>query len=96
MQKPDPPAAIEYTREAKERVDTHGDIVTPLDEAALRDTLHELVGQGIEALTIALINSYTNQTTKSASKPLPRSCFPSCRSPPRPRCCPSSASTSGR
>ena len=45
MQKPDPPAAIEYTREARERIDTHGDIVIPLDEAALRDTLHEQWGE---------------------------------------------------
>ena len=76
MQKPDPPAAIEYTREAKERIDTHGDVVTPLDEAALRDTLHELVGQGIEALTIALINSYTNQVHERRVKAIAQELFP--------------------
>ena len=54
----------------------HGDIVIPLDEAALRDTLHELVGQGIEALTIALINSYTNQTHEKRVKAIAQELFP--------------------
>ena len=76
MEKPDPPAAIEYTREAKERIDTHGTIVTPLDEAALRDALHDLVGQGIEALTISLINSYTNQIHEKRIKAIAQELFP--------------------
>src|SRR5215831_21267106 len=42
MVKPDPPAAIEHTREAKERIDTRGNIVKPLDEEALRKDLQEL------------------------------------------------------
>lgn len=76
MQKPDPPAAIEYTREAKERIDTHGTIVTPLDEAALRDALHDLIGQGIEALTISLINSYTNQIHEKRIKAIAQELYP--------------------
>ena len=76
MEKPDPPAALEYTREAKERIDTHGTIVTPLDEAALQDALHDLVGQGIEALTISLINSYTNQIHEKRIKAIAQELFP--------------------
>lgn len=76
MQKPEPPAAIEYTREARERIDTRGHIVTALDEAALRDTLRELVGQGIEALTVSLINSYTNQTHEQRIKTIAQEMFP--------------------
>ena len=76
MEKPDPPAAVEYTREAKERIDTHGDIVTPLDEDALRETLQDLVSQGIEALTISLINSYTNQTHEKRIKEIAQEMFP--------------------
>ncbi len=76
MQKPEPPAAIEYTREARERIDTRGHIVTALDEAALRDTLRKLVGQGIEALTVSLINSYTNQTHEQRIKTIAQEMFP--------------------
>ncbi len=76
MEKPDPPAAIEYTREAKERIDTHGNIVTPLDEDALRDALDDLVGQAIEALTISLINSYTNQIHEKRIKAIAQELYP--------------------
>ena len=76
MQKPEPPAAIEYTREARERIDTRGHIVTALDGAALRDTLRKLVGQGIEALTVSLINSYTNQTHEQRIKTIAQEMFP--------------------
>lgn len=76
MEKPDPPAALEYTREAKERIDTHGAIVTPLDEASLRDTLQDLVSHGIEALTISLINSYTNQTHERRIREIAQEMFP--------------------
>jgi len=60
MVKPDPPAAIENTREAKERIDTHGNVIKPLDEVALRKDLQDLVARGVEAITVSLINSYTN------------------------------------
>ncbi len=76
MQKPEPPAAIEYTREARKRIDSHGQIVIPLDEAAVRDTLRELVGQGIETLTVSLINSYTNQTHEQRIKAIAQEMFP--------------------
>ncbi len=76
MEKPDPPAALEHTREAKERIDTHGDIVTPLDEDAIRDTLQDLVSQGIEALTISLINSYANQLHEKRIRKIAQEMFP--------------------
>ena len=76
MEKPDPPAALEYTREAKERIDTHGDIVTPLDEDAIRVTLQDLVSQGIEALTISLINSYANQVHEKRIREIAQQMFP--------------------
>ena len=43
MVKPEPPAAIENTREAKERIDTRGNVIKPLDEDALRKDLQDLV-----------------------------------------------------
>lgn len=58
--KPEPMAALECTVEAPERISAHGEIVRPLDEDALRQNLQALKKEGIEALTISLINSYLN------------------------------------
>jgi N-methylhydantoinase A len=76
MVKPDPPAAIEHTREAKERIDTRGEIVVPLDEDALRITLQELVAHGIEALTVSLINAYANPVHEKRIKAIAQETFP--------------------
>ncbi len=76
MEKPDPPAALEYTREAIERIDTRGEIITPLDEDAIRLDLQALGAQGIEALTIALINSYANQVHEQRIKEIAQEVLP--------------------
>ena len=57
---PDPLAALELTVEANERVGARGEVVEPLDEASIRESLKFLNEQGIEALTISLINAYAN------------------------------------
>ncbi|MFG1922276.1 hydantoinase/oxoprolinase family protein [Cryptosporangium sp. NPDC048952] len=56
--KPEPLAALENTVEAVERIGADGSIVTPLDEDDLRGKLRTLGDRGIEALAVALINSY--------------------------------------
>lgn len=55
-----PIAALEDTIEADERLDAHGEVLTPLNEAALRTDLQTLFDSGIQALTIALFNGYVN------------------------------------
>lgn len=55
-----PLAPLEFTIEADERTGAKGEVLKPLDEAAIRAELTELLGKGIEALTIALFNSYAN------------------------------------
>jgi N-methylhydantoinase A len=55
-----PLAPLEFTIEADERLDAQGNIMVALDETAIRRDLKELLNSGIEALTIALFNSYTN------------------------------------
>jgi len=55
-----PLAPLEYTIEANERVGAKGEVLRTLDEAAIRTELESLLGKGIEALTIALFNSYAN------------------------------------
>ncbi len=58
--KSEPMAPLECTREIPERIGADGAVVEPLDEAATRAALAELKQQGIEALTVSLINSFTN------------------------------------
>ena len=60
MIKPDPLADLEDTIEAAERMDPHGDVITPLDGDALRDDLGALLESGIESLTISFLHSYAN------------------------------------
>lgn len=60
MIKPDPPAALEDTREADERMDARGEVVEPLNEDQVRAAIEDLVGSGVESLTVSLINSYAN------------------------------------
>lgn len=55
-----PLAPLEYTIEANERIGAKGEVLIHLDEAAIRSELQSLLGKGIEALTIALFNSYSN------------------------------------
>src|SRR5436309_15571261 len=60
MIKPDPPAALEDTREANERMTAQGEVVDPVDRAQVEEIVRELVDSGVESLTVSLINSYTN------------------------------------
>jgi N-methylhydantoinase A len=55
-----PLAPLELTIEADERIGARGELVEKLDEVALRKDLKVLFSKGIEALTIALFNSYAN------------------------------------
>ncbi|MEM0909229.1 MAG: hydantoinase/oxoprolinase N-terminal domain-containing protein, partial [Pseudomonadota bacterium] len=55
-----PLAPLELTIEADERLDAQGNVLVSLDEAAMRRDLKALFDKGIEALTIALFNAYTN------------------------------------
>ncbi len=55
-----PLARLEDTIEADERIDAQGNVLVPLDEAALRRDLKKLRERGIEALTISLFNGYVS------------------------------------
>ena len=62
-----PLAPLKLTVEARERIGAKGDVVEPLDEDALRQSLRHLKRQGIDALTISLFNSYTNDVHEKAA-----------------------------
>jgi len=58
--KPQPLAALEDTVTVKGRMNAEGQEVRPLDEADVRAQLSRLKAQGVEAVTVSLINAYAN------------------------------------
>jgi N-methylhydantoinase A len=60
MVKPDPPAALEDTREVKERMSAQGEPIEPVDREQVAGIVRDLVESGVETLTVSLINSYAN------------------------------------
>jgi N-methylhydantoinase A len=58
--KPTPLAALEDTVTVKGRMNAAGEEVRPLDEADVRTALTQLKAQGVEAITVSLINAYVN------------------------------------
>lgn len=58
--KPQPLAAMEDTVTIKGRMSADGAEIRPIDDADIRSQLGLLKANGVEALTVSLINAYTN------------------------------------
>jgi len=58
--KPQPLAALEDTVTIKGRMNADGQEVRPIDDADIRAQLEFLKAQGVEAITVSLINAYLN------------------------------------
>jgi N-methylhydantoinase A len=76
MIKPDPPAALEDTREADERMDARGRAVEPIDRAQVEEVVRDLVESGVESLTVSLINSYANPAHEREIKEVIHGLYP--------------------
>ncbi len=63
--KPTPLAALKDTFEVSGRMDAQGREFAPLDEAQVREALHKLKAQGVEAVTVSLMNAYLNGAHES-------------------------------
>ena len=74
--KSEPLAPLELTIEADERIGAKGEIVQPLDEEALKQSLTALSQQGIEALTVSLMNAYANGTHEERVRQIADSIIP--------------------
>jgi N-methylhydantoinase A len=59
-EKPEPLTDTRFVREVPERIGADGAIVEALDEAAAREAVEELVADGVEALTVCLLNAHAN------------------------------------
>jgi N-methylhydantoinase A len=61
MDKPDPLADLVDTRGVPGTISSpEGEETEPLDEAAVREAVRDLQASGVEAVTVALLNSYLN------------------------------------
>jgi len=67
-QKSEPMAPLELTIEADERMSAQGEVVRSLEPESLREGLRKLRAAGIEALTVCLINSFTNDAHEVAAR----------------------------
>lgn len=63
--KPQPLAALENTVTVKERMDADGNEVRPLDEGSVTEAIGHLKAQGVETVTVSLMNAYTNGAHES-------------------------------
>lgn len=58
--KPEPLAALENTVTVKGRINAAGEEVRPLDDASITEAIGHLKANGVEAVTVSLMNAYTN------------------------------------
>ena len=76
MIKPDPPAALEDTREVKERISAQGEVVEALDSDQVRSIVENLVDSGVQSLTVSLINSFANSAHEREVKKIIQEMYP--------------------
>ena len=74
--KPTPLAALEDTVTVGGRVDAAGNEVRPLDEAGVRSALLHLKAQGVEAITVSLVNAFVNGAHEQRIGELAREIMP--------------------
>jgi N-methylhydantoinase A len=74
--KPEPLARLEDTVEIKGRMDAQGKEVRPVDDKDIRAALTKLKAQGIQALTVSLINAYLNGAHEKRVAALAREIMP--------------------
>jgi N-methylhydantoinase A len=78
-QKPPLLAPQSLTEEVRERLDYRGEVVTPLDEAGLRDSVHRLKAKGVEALAVCFLFSFLNPDHERRAAEIVAEIAPECR-----------------
>ncbi len=76
--KPAPLVPQSLTGEVRERVDFHGNVLVPLDEEALRQTLRALKKQDIAALAVCLLFSFLHPAHEARVRDIAREEMPDC------------------
>jgi N-methylhydantoinase A len=76
--KPEPLVPPSRTGEVRERVDFRGNVLVPLDEVALRETLHALKAKQIEALAVCLLFSFLHPQHEARVREIAQEELPGC------------------
>src|SRR5215469_16645089 len=76
--KPPPLVPRSLTGEVKERVDFRGNVLQPLDEAALRQTVRELAAQKVESIAVCLLFSFVHPEHEARLREIVREEMPDC------------------
>ena len=76
MEKPPPLVPLWRTKPVVGRLSATGEEVEPLDEAAVKTAVEELLADGVESLTISLLNSYVNPVHERRARELAREVAP--------------------
>ena len=74
--KSDPMAPLELTLEVDERIASDGEVVRPFDHQGFEKSIRKLEEQGIESLTICLINSFANPVHEIKAKGIAENILP--------------------
>lgn len=72
QRKPVPLIQREMIVGAKERIDSLGKIIRPLNESALRESIHYLVDKGVRGFVVSLLWSHVNQVHEKRIKEIIR------------------------
>jgi N-methylhydantoinase A len=67
------------TEEVHERLDYRGEVVTPLDEAALRESAQRLQSKGVEAIAVCFLFSFLNPAHERRAAEIVAEIAPECR-----------------
>ena len=67
------------TEEAVERLDFKGEVLTPLDEDALRASIRKLVVKGVEAIAVCFLYSFINRAHEERAAEIAAEEAPGCR-----------------
>jgi N-methylhydantoinase A len=76
--KPEPLVPPSLTGEVRERVDFRGNVLRPLDEAALRDTVHALKAHELESIAVCLLFSFLHPQHERRVREIVREEMPEC------------------
>jgi N-methylhydantoinase A len=66
----------ELRMEVPERMDAEGEVVTPLDEQAVRDAVRQLAAAGCESLVLHFLHSYINPAHEKRALAIARELWP--------------------
>jgi len=70
LDKPEPIVEKQFIEGITERIDYKGEVVVPLDEAATKEAIRNLVDRGVEGIAVNLLWSHANPTHENRVKEL--------------------------